>query len=156
MSHLDSDNFDDELGSQPPRRNDRNEEIERFKDILKKGGNGIRTIEALEEIVDFYFEQEKFDEALHFADQLIEFVPYSSDAWVRRGMILNNMYRYDEAIDCYERAVSLNPNECEIYINLGITFDNANRVDEALESFEKALSIEPGSDEALFNKAVTL
>ena len=89
---------------------------------------------------------------MHFADQLIEFVPYSWDAWVRRGMILNNMYRYDEAIDCYERAVSLNPNESEIYINLGITFDNANRVDEALEALRKRCRLSPAAKKPCLTK----
>ena len=156
MPTFDHDNFDDDFeGDSSPRR-DRNEEIERYKELLRRGGSGLKSIEALEEIINYYFEKEKYDEALTFANQLVEFAPYSSDGWMRKGMILNNLFRYNEALQCYDQAISLNPNDSDLYINRGITLDNSNRNDEALADFEQALIFSPGDFEALMNKAVTL
>ena len=156
MSTFDHDNFDDDFeGDSSPRR-DRNEEIERYKELLRRGGNGLKSIEALEEIISYYFEKEKYDDALSFASQLVDFAPYSSDAWMRKGMILNNLFRYTEALECYDHAITLNPNDSDLFINRGITLDNSNRNEDALLDFEKALILNPGDTEALLNKAVIL
>ncbi|MGH2567213.1 MAG: hypothetical protein ACRDGA_02660, partial [Bacteroidota bacterium] len=60
----DFDKFDDE--NQPPRPNDRSDDdLKRFREQLKNGERDINNTEALEEIIQFYFEHEQFDEALH-------------------------------------------------------------------------------------------
>src|SRR3990172_12682307 len=145
------DNHDDD--EHRPRRNDRSDEdLRRFREQLKNGEKDINNTEALEEIIQFYFEHEQFEEALHFVDRLLSFEPFSSDAWQRKGMILNNLYRYGEALTCYEKALSLNPTDPEAFVNRGITLDNLNRVDEALQSFNSSLVLEPLYEDALFHK----
>ncbi|MBI3789067.1 MAG: tetratricopeptide repeat protein, partial [Ignavibacteriales bacterium] len=149
------DHFDDDSSlPRPKRRSD--EDIRRFRDQLKNGEKDINNVEALEEIIQFYFEHEQFQEALQFAERLISFEPYSSDAWQRKGMILNNLFKYEEALSCYEKAFNLNPTNPEILVNKGITLDNLNRIDEALSAFNYALDLDPSFEEGLFHKGVTL
>ena len=146
--------YDDNFDSQHNRHSE--DDVRRFRELLRNGGKDINNPEALEEIIQFYFEHEKFEDALTYADRLLSFQPYNADAWQRKGMILNNLFRYVDALFCFDKAVSLNPVDAEIYINRGITLDNLNRDAESLESFEKALELEPTNADALFNKAVTL
>jgi len=58
-----------------------------FGEQLKNGEKDINNTEALEEIIQFYFDHAQFEEALHFVDRLISFEPFSGDAWQRKGMI---------------------------------------------------------------------
>src|SRR4030066_1853358 len=110
------DHFDDD--DQYPRPNRHSEDdLQRFRELLRNGEKDINSAEALEEIIQFYFEHEQFEEALAFTERLLAFQPYSSEAWQRKGMILNNLVRYDEALECYEQALSLNPADADIHVN---------------------------------------
>src|SRR5574341_736298 len=151
----DLDRFDDD---DLPRRSDEpsDDDLKKFRESIKNGSRDINNPEALEEIIQFYFEHEEFDEALRFAERLISFQPFNSDAWQQKGMILNNLFKYEDALECYEKALSLNPTDSEIFINRGITLDNLNRVEDSLASFEKALELDPLNEEALFHKGLTL
>jgi len=89
----DEESFFEGPGSQ---KDDFEEEIKRFKERLKDEGGGSTNIEALEEIVSYYFEKESYQEALHFINLLLDHIPYSSDTWQRKGIILNNLQRHEE------------------------------------------------------------
>ena len=151
MSLFDDDPEDEERGKE---RFD--EELNKFKDMLKNGSSGITNTEALEEIISYYFENEKYEDALHFVNQLLTLVPYSADSWQRKGLILHNLGRYAEAIECLDKALSLNPVDPELLISKGITLDDTGKVEEAMAFFERALEIDPTNEEALFNKGISL
>src|SRR5512139_503036 len=149
------DHFDDD--DQYPRPNRRSDDdVQKFREQLRNGEKDINSTEALEEIIQFYFEHEQFEEALSFTERLLSFEPYSSDAWQRKGIILNNLVRHDEALECFEQALALNPADADIFVSRGVALDNLNRVDEALGSLERALELEPMHEEALFLKGVAL
>ena len=99
--------------------------------------------DALEEIATHYFERGRFDSALEVIDRLIATQPYSSDAWTRRGILLNNLGRHEEALVAYEKALLLNPVDAETLVNRGITLDNLNRAGEALQAYEAAPADRP-------------
>ena len=86
----------------------------------------------LEEIASFYFEDGRMEKALEVIDHLIELHPYQSDAWMRRGILLNNLGRPEDALEAYDRALDLNPADAETLINRGITLDSLGRKAEAL------------------------
>jgi len=76
----DIDRFEDD--EEPLRPGDRwEDDLRRFKEMLGKDGKDINSPEALEEIIQFYFEHEKFEEALAYTDKLITFEPFNADAW---------------------------------------------------------------------------
>ena len=101
MDTFDFENMDDDAEQTGSRKENFEEEIKKFKERLKNGG-GSTNIEALEEITSFYFENEKYEEALHFINLLLEYLPFSADTWQRKGIILNNLQRYNEALECFE------------------------------------------------------
>ena len=109
MSILDYGGFDDEPEDEERRREKFEEELRRFQDMLNDRAPDITNVEALEEIVAYYMDHEKYEEALHFINQLLSLIPYSAENWQRKGVILSNLFKYEEALDCYSRALEVNP-----------------------------------------------
>ena len=122
---------------------------------MHDSGGGSTNIEALEEIVSYYLENEKYEDALPFISLLLEFIPFSADTWQRKGIILNNLQQHEEALRCFDRAVGLNPVDVEILIGRGFTLDTLGLYDEAIVCYDKALSIDGSNEDALFSKALT-
>jgi len=98
MSILDFGNFDDDPEDDQGRRERFEDELKKYRDSLKDGSSGITNAEALEEIVNYYFDNEKYEDALHFVNQLLAIVPYSADFWHRKGLILANLYKYEDGV----------------------------------------------------------
>ena len=97
-------------------------------------GDSYFDSEALEEIATYYFERGEFEHALGVIDRLIETYPFSSDAWMRRGVLMNNLGRHPDALEAYDRSLAINPNDTETIVNRGIPLDSLNRSEEALDA----------------------
>src|SRR5262245_26904198 len=121
MDIFDFENNDQDSEDRESSKEHFEEEIKKFKERLKDGGGGTTNIEALEEIVSFYFDSEKYDEALHFTNLLLEYIPFSADTWQRKSIILNNLQRHNEALECIDHALKLNPIDTELIISRGLT-----------------------------------
>ena len=139
MSILDYSNFDDDENEEG--RADRFEdELKKYKDMLGDGSSDITNIEALEEIVNFFFDNERYEEALRFVDRMLTHIPYSADTWQRKGLILSNLNRPAEALEAFTMALNLNPVDTEILVNRGIAlmnWDGSKRPWEALTGHSK-------------------
>ena len=72
---------------------------EEIQGHAKGDASSITNIEALEEIVNYYFDHERYDDALQFVDRLLTLVPYSADNWQRKGLILSNLGKFDDALE---------------------------------------------------------
>ena len=155
MKSFDYENFDDDPEEQGKRKENFEEEIRKLAERLKDGGGGSTNIEVLEEIVNYYIEHDKHEEALHFVSLLLEYIPFSSDTWQRKGTVLNNLLRHEEALECFECALRLNPVDSELILSKGYTLDTLGRFEEAIGAFDKVLEIDSSNEEALFSKGMT-
>jgi tetratricopeptide (TPR) repeat protein len=117
---------------------------------------GYLDSDALDDIASWYYDKGRFEDALCVVDRVLASHPFSSDAWMRKGILLNNLDRHTDALDAYERALALNPADVETLVNRGITLDTLDRPKDALDSYRQALSLDPVNDEALFNIGVTM
>src|SRR5512145_1464515 len=102
MSTFDFDSFEEEDAFEPHRREYYSDT--ELAELLRAAQSGALSVEALESLVGYNYENSNYDEALKFLDVLIDFAPYSSEAWERRGMIYNNLGKYKEALEAFERA----------------------------------------------------
>ena len=66
------------------------DELKKYKDLYGDGASEITSIEALEELVNYFFDHERFEEALKMVERLLTFVPYSADAWQREPLTRGN------------------------------------------------------------------
>src|SRR5690606_21756466 len=72
----------------------------RLNELLEAYENSKSTYfdsDTLEDIANFYFEQGRYEDALGVVDRLLETLSFSSDAWMRRGILLNNLGRHDRS-----------------------------------------------------------
>jgi len=65
--------------------------VESYERAQQDGSEKYFDSEALEDISSFYFENEQFEQALEVIDRLAEVQPFSSDVWLKRGVILNTL-----------------------------------------------------------------
>jgi tetratricopeptide (TPR) repeat protein len=96
----------------------------------------------LREAEDLY-NTEGYNEGLSILDQALRINPASTDAWNRRGLMLDKLGRYEEALKSYDKALEIDPKYFYAWYNKGLAFDALGRYDEALEHYDKALEIDP-------------
>ena len=65
------------------------------------------------------------------------------EAYVNRGIVLQELNRLDEALANYNRVLAIQPNYVEALFNRGNVLMELKRLDEALASYDKAIALEP-------------
>lgn len=73
-------------------------------------------------LIDYYNSTNKYDEAMHFADDMLAQNPKNAFYLYVKGYLYNNMKKYDEAIEYYKKAIESDPNYAEAYSNIGLIY----------------------------------
>ncbi|MEZ4691720.1 MAG: tetratricopeptide repeat protein [Ignavibacteria bacterium] len=63
--------------------------------------------ENLEEIINFYFENNDFDKALSYVNVYLDIYPYSTEAWHKKALILDSLGKFEEAVEYFDKAILL-------------------------------------------------
>lgn len=147
----------DEGDAEESSPRDMDEQLRRFRKELGSGSKGyIPDTVALEALIPYCLDKQLFQDALNFSTVLTEFQPFSSDAWLWKGVALSNLERYDEALESYDRAFSLNPTDTEIQLNRADVFVERGEFSKAWTIYESLLGMFPDDEEALYGKALLL
>ncbi len=86
--------------------------IEKFPDDQYFFGN----------LIDYYSNSKKNDEAMKFADDMIAKDPNKPFNSFVKGYLYQNVKDWDNAITAYKKAISLDPKYAQAYSNLGLTY----------------------------------
>ncbi len=97
----------------------------------------------------------KFTEALEMLDRALAFNP-NYTFWIRKGMLLNILWRHEEALSANDRALALDANLAAAWDSKGYALQNLKRYEEALVAFDRALAIDPNDADAWLHKGVAL
>ena len=81
----------------------------------------------------------KTAEALACFDDGVRIDAASSEAWMRRGMALEQLQRLDDAVACYDRALALDKSLTSAWLYKGGICTRLERFNEACECYEQAL-----------------
>ncbi|MCD7899856.1 MAG: tetratricopeptide repeat protein [Bacteroides sp.] len=73
-------------------------------------------------LIDYYSNNNKFDEAMTFADDMIAKDPNNTFFLYVKGYLYYNMKEYDKAIEFYNKTIAVDPNYAEAYSNLGLIY----------------------------------
>ncbi|HEX7358593.1 MAG TPA: hypothetical protein VF270_12855, partial [Ignavibacteriaceae bacterium] len=138
MSLFDSE-FSNEEEFELPQENIE-EELAACKKILDTG-YVYDSVERIEEVAQTCIDIDRFEDALYLIEKLLEIFPYNSEYWLKKGIILNGLFRFGEALLSYEQSLSLNPNDVETLIDKSATEENLGLFDQARESLEKVLQL---------------
>ena len=112
--------------------------------------------EALEDLATHYFEIGDLEQALVVVDEQIDKQPYSSDAWMRRGILLNHLALHESALEAYGMALSINPVDPETIVYRGATLESMGREEEAVACYREALELDPLHFDAHFSIGAAL
>jgi tetratricopeptide (TPR) repeat protein len=92
------------------------------------------------------FNQERFEEALHFFEQV-----QTGLALFYKGNCFFRLLRPDAAHGVYQQALALDPLNAACWNNLGVTYAMEKHFDRARECFQRALECKAGYRDAAFN-----
>lgn len=81
--------------------------------------------------------------ALANYDKALSLNPEYTDAWIRKGITLQDDGNYDDALHCFNCAARLSPTNFKIYFNRGKNHLLCGRTSLAVSDFDKAVSIKP-------------
>jgi Flp pilus assembly protein TadD len=93
-------------------------------------------------------EQERFDEALTFADRVIEEKPFAADPLMARARILDRLGRHQEALAEALRAAELKPGRQPYHQFLSEVHRKLGNIDAANEAAGRAASLKPKAKRA--------
>lgn len=73
-------------------------------------------------LIDYYSNNKKFDEAMAFADEMLAKDPNNAFNLYVKGYLYHNMGDYDKAIEYYKETIEVDPNYAEAYSNIGLIY----------------------------------
>ncbi len=94
--------------------------------------------------------------ALANYDKALSLDPGYVDAYVRKGVTLQDLGDCDEALKCFNLAAALSAPNFKVYYNRGKNHLLCGRTEQAVADFDKAVSLKPGHAKAheLFGDAL--
>lgn len=110
--------------------------MEFISTALQKGGDTDKWLASLKEgiqkypdhafffgnLIDYYSNNNKYDEAMQFADEMLAKDPNNTFYLYVKGYLYHNMKDYDKAIEFYTKTTEVDPNYAEAYSNLGLIY----------------------------------
>ncbi len=110
--------------------------MEFISTALKAEGDTIKWVNSLKEgiqkypehpfffghLIDYYSNNNKYDEAMQFADDMLAKDPKNTFYLYVKGYLYHNMKNYDKAIEFYTKTVEVDPNYAEAFSNLGLIY----------------------------------
>ena len=73
-------------------------------------------------LIDYYTSNNKYDEAMQFADNMLATDPTNYFYLYVKGYLYHNMKEYDNAIEYYQKTIDADPTYAEAYSNLGLIY----------------------------------
>ena len=103
---------------------------------LKAQGDTVKWVAALKKgirqfpdhafffghLVDYYSSNNKYSEAMQFADEMLAKDPKNTFYLYVKGYLYHNMKEYDKAIEFYGKTVEVDPTYAEAYSNMGLIY----------------------------------
>lgn len=105
--------------------------------------------------LNFYFQNNKFEEAERFLRMKNMQKPNDSGVIYHLGYLCRLMGNYDEALKFYLHAMKLSPFDSSVFFGLGVVYQQKGEYNSAIQAFEKAISLDPNFSQALNSLALT-
>lgn len=103
----------------------------------------------IQNLIAYYFNNNKVDNAIAFVDKLIEADSENKLANYAKGVALYNKKDYQAAIPYFDKAIEIDPDYVDAYFNAGVCYSNIGyEINEKLNESKKQVS------QAEWNKAI--
>lgn len=82
----------------------------------ENNASGLFDEDSLEQIIDFYEDNNELEKALNAADDAINQHPFSSVFMVKKAQIFFDLKQFDQALDLLDKALVLDSHDIQIYL----------------------------------------
>ena len=110
--------------------------MELYSTALRAQGDTVKWVASLKEgiqkypehqyffghLIDYYSNNNKYDEAMQFADEMLQKDPNDAFYLYVKGYLYHNLEKYDDAIEYYEKCIAVDPDYAEAYSNIGLIY----------------------------------
>ena len=107
-------------------------------------------LEIIEELIDYFIENERNDEALIFCELWREYEANSLEAMTTQCSILNLLSRFNEVLILSDKILEEYPTCVEALISKAIATERLGQPDVAVEIASYALEFEPDNDDIIY------
>lgn len=107
-------------------------------------------LEIIEELIDYFIENERNDEALIFCELWREYDANSLEAMTTQCSILNLLSRFNEVLILSDKILEEYPTCVEALISKAIATERLGQPDIAVEIASYALEFEPDNDDIIY------
>ena len=115
--------------------------VERFENSLKANLDLFFDEEELEDIIRFYFDQQRFMKAMKAADHALEKFPFSIEIKLLKAQSLIFMDEVEEGLSLLENINNISPNNEEIILALANAHIISGNPQEGIELLERFLPL---------------
>ncbi|MEZ5026790.1 MAG: tetratricopeptide repeat protein [Chitinophagales bacterium] len=115
--------------------------VEKYEDAIKNAHATFFDLDDVENIIDYYFQMGRRDDALAVIDKYINQYPFSVELLTKKALFLYGQKRIDEALQNLEIAEIYEPSHTYIYFLRAEIYAYLSRYDEAIEILHYLLTI---------------
>ena len=128
--------------------------LERSVNILK--GNKIDYGIKKDNKVKGDSKEEDYDEAIKVYNKTIKMDDTNVEAYLKKGIILQQQGYYETALKCYNKIIELQPNSEIGYIKKGHLLNRKELYNKAIECFNIALELDFENEDAYLGREISL
>lgn len=123
---------------------------------IEKAKNEPNNFEAQIKAADFYYQIERYDEAISLLQQANKLKPEDYEVIVQLGNTYFDSNKFEEAEKWYSQALSKKPEDVNVRTDLGLTFllRNPPNYDRSILEFKHSLETDPKHIKTLQNLTV--
>jgi tetratricopeptide (TPR) repeat protein len=115
--------------------------VNRYEKMLANDESYYFDIEEFEEIVDFYCDNNKFNQALHAINYAYTLFPENTVLMLRESQILAGMGRLSKALSRLRTLEKFEPRNQEVVLTMGSIYSQLREHKQAIELFKRALEM---------------
>ncbi len=145
--------LDDEFGG---NHEDSRELAERFERMLEEDLINYMSDEELEEIVEYFFNENQPSKALKAIEIANKLYPFETFFYLRKAQVLIMYGKLKESLDIINTALLFEPSDPELYIIKGEILDQLEDYTSAIENYKTALPMAENPSEIYLNIAFSL
>lgn len=127
--------------------------VERFEDMLKKNGSVFFDVEDLEDIIDFYLDNQNATKSRKAIDLALAQHPGSTVFLVKKARYLVLTNKLEDALDLLDEAGKIDPTNADIFLLKGSIYGGMKKTDEAIREYQKAIRFASDVEEVYTNIA---
>jgi len=109
---------------------------------------------AVHNLVAYHEEQDHHERTVELYREVLEFDPFDTRAWIRRGTAYKKLGHLDNAIQCYEQAIALYPGFRFWYYELADLFDAKGQQGRATELRDRAADMDTDAVELAMDDGI--